>query len=498
MTTSSPLIYFLRNGSPVLLRSGKVLGGGEGRVYQIESGIAQARLKAAKIYLDAQRAARVEPKISHMIACAPQSAMSGPSHRGALVWPQMLLYDANGAPAGYIMPWVGGATEMEELCLPATPSQPCFHPFAFDRPGSMLRRLRTLHAIAQALAQLHAGDRYVWGDLKAQNIMVRPDASIAFIDMDSIQICEGNALRFPTRVVSDEAAPPEHHDGRINVASQRRETHWDTFSFAVCAYRLLFGIHPYLATFNGVGHITLADAIEQGLFVHGRQRRQVLVLPNPHRAFAQLPATLRNLFMRALDDGHDHPDRRPSAAEWQKALKDLVAHPSSALRKACLGDFWQPSGGAACEVTTFGVHGAINLDLDWNEEFYATPDGQLHAIGKQLHLRWQVPGARRLWFSALAQHGGSGLRASMSGCYTQAIYEDKELWLLAHFGGLKFAAARIHIPVEKLKASSTVKLDPVLQPGATTALNSTLQFKARTLCLSPELRLNESLALRSL
>ena len=44
------------------------------------------------------------------------------------------------------------------------------------------------------------------------------------------------------------------------------------------------------------------------------------MIPPPHREFLKADARIQKLFLRALDDSFDHPNLRPSADEWCRAL----------------------------------------------------------------------------------------------------------------------------------------------------------------------------------
>jgi hypothetical protein len=109
---------------------------------------------------------------------------------------------------------------------------------------------------------------------------------------------------------------------------------WDCFSLAVVFYELLFGIHPYAASFTNsysTVHTTEA-AISSGLFVHGRNKHEVLKLPLAHETLTRLPQPIRQLFLDTFDRGHSAPELRPHADRWGQVLyeeitKGIVAIP---------------------------------------------------------------------------------------------------------------------------------------------------------------------------
>ncbi|MCL4537365.1 MAG: PEGA domain-containing protein [Nitrospirae bacterium] len=94
-------------------------------------------------------------------------------------------------------------------------------------------------------------------------------------------------------------------------------------------YQILFGIHPYAATFDGNdGRYKDCDTVEQcienGLFVHGSKKKYISVLPPPHNSFKYIPKTLQSLFVRAFENGHSDPQKRPSIDEWGKTIYEIV------------------------------------------------------------------------------------------------------------------------------------------------------------------------------
>ncbi|HKZ41119.1 MAG TPA: hypothetical protein VJ044_09160, partial [Candidatus Hodarchaeales archaeon] len=134
--------------------------------------------------------------------------------------------------------------------------------------------------------------------------------------VDSIQIAEnGRALHY-SEVATLEYAPPEA--SRLHPANTFILESWDRFSLAVCFYEILFGLHPYAATSDGQysNATTIEQKIQKGLFVHGSKNNYLSVIPPIHNNFRNLPVSIRDLFVRAFEDGHTNPNSRPSAEEW--------------------------------------------------------------------------------------------------------------------------------------------------------------------------------------
>lgn len=115
---------------------------------------------------------------------------------------------------------------------------------------------------------------------------------------------------------------------RINPSQTFVPESWDTFSLAVSFYAILYGIHPYTSTCDGqyFNVTTIGEKIQKGLFVHGSKKGYLTVIPPLHNDFQRLPISIRQLFIKAFEDGHTNPKMRPSSEEWgNKIFQELEA-----------------------------------------------------------------------------------------------------------------------------------------------------------------------------
>jgi serine/threonine protein kinase len=189
-------------------------------------------------------------------------------------------------------------------------------------------RLKLCVNIAAAINTIHSIGKYVLVDLKPQNVLITNDGRISLIDLDSIQIANGNRVVFSAQVATPEYVPLEGN--YINPGKDLIPESWDRFSLAVVFYELLFGLHPYAASYQGPYHnsSTLADGIKSGLFVFGSKRNYILTRPPLHDNFARIPSPLQNLFLQAFDNGNSNPNQRPKAEEWGRTIFNEINNPT--------------------------------------------------------------------------------------------------------------------------------------------------------------------------
>jgi len=170
---------------------------------------------------------------------------------------------------------------------------------------------------------LHDRD-YVIGDLNETNVLVAPTALVTVIDADSFQVTErhpGRITFYPCPVGRPEYTPPELQ-GR-HFPDEVRRPEQDTFALAVLIFQLLMdGSHPFRSVWLGPGEPPpLEEKIARGWFPYARQPCGP-VRPPPGLALDRLHPALAALMLRCFVTGHGNPQRRPSPAEWECALKE--------------------------------------------------------------------------------------------------------------------------------------------------------------------------------
>lgn len=317
------------------LKSFPSLGsGGEGAVYKILSPNKYKNNFCVKVYT--KPIAEKEKKIRYLIDNSP----SGVSNKlFKICWPKNLVYE-NGNFCGYLMPL---AFDKSENLLDLMPlnfykkpklSQDFKNLYDREKIEGILNRAKLCTNISVAIHTIHKTNKYVLVDLKPDNILVTLNGKISIVDFDSVQVSDGRIF-FPAAVCTPEYTPPEYY---IGTTESKRKLSWDRFSFAVIFYEIIFGIHPFTATFTGrFSAITdLAGKIQHGLFVHGKNKSyiQPLVPQHPHNKFIKiLPQELQKMFIHTFDKGHTKPEERISIDIFGKAFYNAIKNTSNASKK---------------------------------------------------------------------------------------------------------------------------------------------------------------------
>jgi serine/threonine protein kinase len=288
--------------------------GGEGSLYKVLAPIAYQHL-VAKIYHSNKRTKQRQHKLRYLIENPP--VFENKAQQQLISWPIGLLEKGQNF-IGFLMPRVEG----ELLEVLATAKLPKYlskkwQRFKLGTNGALELRQKVCFNIAVALYHIHQTGHYVMVDLKPDNILIQPNGLISLVDMDSIEIVEGNQMLFPAAMATPEFAPPEFHV--LRRSSEALPISWDAFSMAIIFYKILLGIHPFAATSQGVYETAtgLGEKLKHGLYVHNnKQQACFLVIPSLHQAFYKMPSVLQYLFNLCFVHGIAKPEARPSAEDW--------------------------------------------------------------------------------------------------------------------------------------------------------------------------------------
>lgn len=322
---------------PVALDDTPLGSGGEGKVYRINHAASpyddsiKQKLWHLVVKIYAKPLER-KNKIEFMVNNPPAGTGLGQINPD-LIWPIDIVSDSSNQFVGITMPLAGqGAiplTSFEFTSQIAPKHGQQWRKFDHGEPGSFVRRLQILKNIAHAMHKTHQMNKYVFVDAKPANIMVKPNGLIELIDIDSVQVSEGSRKLFSALVKSTDFAPPEFHRGDVEPETHIVAKPWDYFSFAVIAYKLLNGIHPFAGSHNNPDFHDIDGAIKHNYFPHGRNADKFIKLPPPHNNFNQLPDAFKNIFIRTFDDGHDDPDKRLTFTDWINAFDEAIHNPKN-------------------------------------------------------------------------------------------------------------------------------------------------------------------------
>jgi uncharacterized RDD family membrane protein YckC len=318
------ITLFTTNGQSISIEDNPFAQGGEGKIHKIVAPHSY-RDCCVKMYDPKYRTPTRQAKIEFLIQHRPAYLQNS---KYMVCFPQELVFTNNlflKQFAGFIMPLAfKESIQLEALCTPNI--RPVYKNHQrFDRklPEAFKNRLQLCLNLAVPVHLVHSLGQYVFVDIKPQNILVSPDSRISIIDIDSIQISYNKQILYPAQVNTPEYSPPEWW----NVAKDKYISEaWDRFSVAVIFYQILFGIHPYAATFKSpYANINeIPEKIKNGLFVHGHNSTFVSALPPPHQTFIQLDPNSQALFKEAFEVGLWDISKRPTIDQWGQAFSDAL------------------------------------------------------------------------------------------------------------------------------------------------------------------------------
>lgn len=316
----------LSNGETLTLNNSAILGkGAEGIVYHIKKPAKYAKAYCIKLYRSETKAESMESKIIYMSKNKPAT-----NSFVNLCWPEQAVYYCNKFK-GYLMPLAfensRNLLEIKPLNFKDRPQLPQVFKDKFDLQSErgIVGRLKLCTNLAATFYMLHQTQKYIVVDMKPDNVLITADAKVSVVDCDSFQVSDNGKLLYESNVFTPEYTPPEfYHKSSI----RKKEVYWDNFSFAVIMYELLFGVHPFNATYMQPydKEKDIVSKIKAGLFVHGSKKRYLSGLDNrhPHTKFCKLPFMLQKLFLDAFEVGHNYPSKRTSLAVFGETLARCV------------------------------------------------------------------------------------------------------------------------------------------------------------------------------
>jgi hypothetical protein len=283
-------------GEVDLLPEHFVAEGGEGRVYLREG-------RAFKVWRDLARAP-APAKLARLARIA----------HPALVAPEGTLRDAQGAPVGFRMPWVEGASPLAAWVAPGPRA----------RAGVDAAQVGAwMLGLADALGAVHAAGAVV-GDLSESNVLIDGRGRLRLIDLDSWGVDAFPVTAF-TPATRDPAAPADLFSP---------ETDW--FAFAVVSFLMFTGLHPYRGRHPKV--VGLEARMQAGLSALD----PAVVWPPAALGPEALPTGWRPWYQAVLEGAHrgPPPDAHgawPAAARPPEVGDSLLRTPVAELDAPILG-----------------------------------------------------------------------------------------------------------------------------------------------------------------
>lgn len=297
------MTLFIDRGGPINLGPLEPLGGG---AQGVVLGLPGNPAVCFKFFLEPSE--DLDHRVSGLLKQRPAEWANG--REQVIAWPQWSLRDETGRIRSVVLPRFDGASL---YALFDAEQRLEF----LDRP-TWATCLQAAIRISSIFRQLHGVD-VVIGDVSPNNLLVDRGGRVALIDCDSVQfVDEWSHEVFPADLATREYCSPEALASPI----PRLAPSHDLFGLAILVCQLLmdgdhpFGGRPAAGTDRGIeGNIRLGV---NALFTPER-----LVPVTGRLDLRVLPEAIRRLAFQALASGYSDPAVRPTAADWERALRDV-------------------------------------------------------------------------------------------------------------------------------------------------------------------------------
>ncbi len=273
-------------GNPINIKD-KLGSGGEGAVYIADNGM------ACKIFNEI-----TENRINKL------KLMVGKLNYDGICSPKQLVYDENGTVVGYLMDRAEGKPLKSLLTGPKVLKN--------NFPNwKKIHIVRLCLTILDKIKYLHSKN-VILGDINPQNILVKDEKTVYFIDTDSYQV-----ENYPCPVGTDAFTPPELL--RKNFKSILRTFENEYFTVSVLMFMILmYGRHPY----SKVGGGNLVENIMKGEFPYSANDKDKVPPGLWGIIWTHLPYDIKNLFIKSFVEGHKDLNKRPNIDEWIKCMRN--------------------------------------------------------------------------------------------------------------------------------------------------------------------------------
>lgn len=309
-------VCYDQTGRTIRLADRALAGGGEGEVYEI-AGYPQKLVKKYRRSADAQKR---EAKIREMVRIGSCRAFSGAGLARDTAWPLAEIFDQNRRFIGFGMNRIAFSTNLGDLYA---------YPAAQNVHVTVKDRIDCLISLSDVVGRLHRAG-LVFGDGNPDNLKIRDDYSVCFIDVDSFHFQSGG-VTYKCEVCAPGYAAPEliracrgSTYAKCPGPTFTQET--DNFALAVHCFRMLMhGAHPFACQRQrkGPGSAPAPKPMDRRVECGETpffKRVPDYTTPAYAPDLRALPPYVQELFRRAFVDGHNNPKARPTPDEWKRAL----------------------------------------------------------------------------------------------------------------------------------------------------------------------------------
>lgn len=305
----SPLLSAANAASRVTL--GKELGrGAEGIVYAVAERSKEAvKMKRDGAPLDHREVERLAALIDLGLATEPT-----PDPRLSCAWPTELVSGADGRPVGFSMKRAPFAPIRLARML-SVPSREQLAPnLSFQTVSEIGANLACL------VGAIHAGPgSVVLCDLNDRGVLLGPGGELMLADLDSAQFVDAAGVGYLSPLHTEDYLAPELVGLDLNGSPRERSS--DDYSLAYLLFRtLMIGFSPYDGRRTDGQPADLAKHGAAGLYAYGAGASEIRP-PSKSPSIDVLSADVKDLFERAFVAGAADPTARPTAGEFEVALR---------------------------------------------------------------------------------------------------------------------------------------------------------------------------------
>ena len=302
----------------IVITGNQIGRGGEGTVLEIQGNSDLV----AKIWTkpDQSKAEKIAAIIRNRVATT--SSTSG----ATCAWPQDLLKNQQGEPAGYLMPKVD-TREFDQSFAYFNKSQrdktEQKHGIRIDQ-ATLVTTARNL---ALAVAGVHEAGQVI-GDVNEKNVLVNRNGDAVIVDMDSIQVHDRQTGKTHLCEVGREDYTPPRMQGR-NFRQEARTKDDDCFGLTVLIFKFIMGgMHPFSSVVEPDDQTAIAqlgEKIKQQLFPYNEDStvpdRYKVAAPEYKAAWDNARDEIKTLFREAFDPFYIKNNPRPDGERWSQVLR---------------------------------------------------------------------------------------------------------------------------------------------------------------------------------
>lgn len=308
-------------GSLLELKEPPLSAGGEGAVYEI----AGYPKKLAKIYHDPSDAQKRQRKIKAMVDIGESQNFVNTHLGDHVAWPLAPLYSDTWSFVGFGMNRIQASRELDDLYD---------YPPKRSADVTTEQRVEALISLCRLTHKMHSAGQII-GDFNPNNIKIKDDWSVGFVDADSCHIqSQGQTYRcvvcapgYVAPEVIKACAGTTYEDYPGTTFTQES----DTFALAIHIFRMLRnGAHPYICE----RHVTRGGSAPAPVSMDTRVERGDTPfyttipgydIPSYAPTNDAFPDYLNRLWYDAFVTGHHNPKARPTAMQWLTALQRFKA-----------------------------------------------------------------------------------------------------------------------------------------------------------------------------